>query len=531
MPSGTKASRISKTFDELTNKISAFTKQISSAETIARKFDGALKLDPNNVSVAKEKFDNLSNALKLAQERLDANKRQLEELNTAWSDKKGTDEYKAKLNDITRDTKKYSAEVERLTVLVKNAKTEVANANPALNTFKGKLKEMAKNTDLWGKALKTAKVLLVSMIAAVVKLTKEMSNLGKELVSNADKYGTTVEMLQKQSYLFYTLTGNADAYTSSLQAMNSVMAQILSGRGQSQLKSLAQIGLKKSDIEGLTTAEAYEVVFNALRDVEDQATATAVAVKLFGDAGAYVAEMANKSDEEFNKYIEKFRQAGAISTESAKKLAELSDDLYLFRYQLKVTGAELLSNLAPAINAVTSVLLTLTKGVSGVYEAFGSVIGSILLFASVLTIKMIPSIIKLIVQTKLATSATLGHVIAQTALISVLSLGILTITAVGAAVGASSLASKKAAEEMNSYTDSVRGATEAAKEYERVTSKLKSDLSVSTESIEKTNNTYSSNVTFTIKAEGDTPISDETAKKVGEITVDQVNKALGGIIA
>ena len=151
--------------------------------------------------------------------------------------------------------------------------------------------------------------------------------------------------------------------------------------------------------------------------------------------------------------------------------------------------------------------------------------------STILTIRMIPSIIKLIIQTKLATQATWGQVIAQTALISVLSGGVLAITAIGAAIGASKLATKQATEEMNAYSDSVKSATDAAKEYDRVTSKLKSDLSVSTENIEKTNSTYSSDVTFTIKAEGDSPISDENAKKIGEITVDQINKALGGIIA
>lgn len=531
MPSNVRASRISETFSKLDTQIRTFTRNITSAESVARKFDSALKLDPTNLKVANEKFNNLSVALKNAQDRLDASRAQLEELNRVFADNKDSARYQDQLRKTTTETKKFEAEVERLNVLVNDARKSLTSAAPSVKSFKERLAEGAAKADLFGKSIKTAKTLILGMIAGVVKLTKEMAELGKELTSNAAKYDTTVSKLQEQSYLFYTLTGNADAYTSSLQAMNSVMAQILSGRGQSQLQSLAQIGLRRNDLVGKSTAEAYETVFNALRNVEDQATATAVAVKLFGDSGAYVAKLAQASDEDFNRYVENFRRVGGISEESAEKLAQLSDDMYLLRYSLKASGAEIITNFAPAINGVLVILVNLSKAIGALYERLGPVPATIITLSTLLTAKMIPSIIKLIVQTKLETAATWAQVAAKTALIGAMTFGVGAVIGLASAIGASAATSKLAASSMDSYADSIGKAADAARDYEKVTSRMNTNMSVVSENIERTNSTYSSDVTFTIKAEGDTPISQENAKQISEITVEQINKALGGIVS
>lgn len=531
MPSGTRASKISSTFDKLTNQISVFTRNLNSAEAVARKFDSALKVDPKNLTLANQRFEALSVALKNANERLAASKAKIEELNNVYANNKDSATYVSEMRQVTEQTKKFEAEVVRLQALVNSSARDVGKLRSSWADVKKTLKETAKETGVVNQYLKNVKTTLLAIVAGVTKLTKEMAQLGKELTANAKKYDTTVEKLQEQSYLFYTLTGNANAYTSSLQAMNSVMAQILSGRGQSQLKSLAQIGLKKGDLTGKSTAEAYEMVFNALRNVEDQATATAVAVKLFGDAGAYVAEMAAASDEEFNTYLEKFRQVGGLSEESAKKLASLSDDLYLLKYQFQMTGAQIIVSMAPAIKSVLGLLANLATFVSNVYEKLGSFGGTAAMVSTVLTVRMIPSIIKLIIQTRIATGATWAQVAATTALTSAVTLGASLLIGFGTALIANAKASDKATDSLNEYQSAIESASGAAKEFEKVASKLNTEFSVSTENVERVNSTYKSDITFTIKAEGDTPISEKTAEQVGAITVEQINKALGGIVS
>ena len=531
MPSGTRASKISSTFDELTNKISVFTRNLNSAESVARKFDSALKVDPKNLTLANQRFEALSDALKNANERLAASKEKVNELNRVYANNKDSATYVSEMRKVTEQTKKFEAEVVRLQALVNSSARDVGKLRSSWADVKKTLKETAKETGTVDQYLKNVKTTLLAIVAGVTKLTKEMANLGKELTANAKKYDTTVEKLQEQSYLFYTLTGNANAYTSSLQAMNSVMAQILSGRGQSQLRSLAQIGLKKGDLTGKSTAEAYEIVFNALRNVEDQATATAVAVKLFGDAGAYVAEMAAASDEEFNTYLEKFRQVGGLSEESAKKLASLSDDLYLLKYQFQMAGAQIIVSMAPAIKSLLGLLANLANFVSKAYDALGNFGATTILISTLLTVRMIPSIIKLIVQTTIATAATWKEVVAVVALTSAVTLGASAVISLASAFATSATAAALAKEEYVEYQDAIESASGAAKEFEKVASKLNTEFSVSTENVERVNSTYKSDITFTIKAEGDTPISEDTAKQVGAITVEQINKALGGIVS
>ena len=523
------ATNIGSTFTELTNKIKTLNKEIASAERSAKQFDEALKLDPKNITVAESKYQELSSAVEKAAQRLEFAKQKKEELDKAYADKT-SDTYKNNLAKITEEIKKYTAQLERLKSKQKDAQeafkqSKVTIQEEAWATEKAKIGKEA-----YTMAVKTLRVAIVALIAGVVKLTKEMSNLGKELVSNAQKYDTTVEKLQEQSYVFYALTGNANAYTSALQAMNSVMAQILSGRGISQLKSLRQIGVLKSDLSGKTTAEQYEVVFEALRNTEDAALATAVAVKLFGDAGAYVAEIAQKSTEEYDKYVQKFRETAHVSEETAEKLAELSNDLELLKYSAQAAGAEIIVTLAPAINGALKLFLALAKAVAAVYNTFGTFGGVLITVSTLVLVKLIPSLISLMIKTKLETNLTWGQVAAKTALIGVCTMGVGVIVGLAAAIAASAATMALAQNATDGYTDSLNAATGAAKEFSKVATKLNTDLSVSSEQIERRSSTYKADVTFIVEAKGDTQIDGETAKDLGEIVIDQVNKALGGIV-
>lgn len=523
------ATNIGSTFTELTNKIKTLNKEISSAERNAKQFDEALKLDPKNVVVAENKYQELSVAVTKATERLEAAKQKKQELDKAYADK-SSDTYKNALARVTEEIKKYTAQLERLKVKQKDANEAFEQSKVSVEEEAKALEKAKTKKEAFTFATKNLKIAIVALVAGVVKLTQEMANLGKELVSNAKKYDTTVEKLQEQSYVFYALTGNANAYTSALQAMNSVMAQILSGRGISQLKILSKIGISKSDLAGKSTAEQYEVVFEALRNTEDAALATAVAVKLFGDAGAYVAEIAQTSADEYEKYLQKFRETAHISEESAKKLAELSNDLELLKYSFRSAGAEIIVTLAPAIEGLLKMVLGLAKGVAGVYNTFGEFGGVLITVSSIVLIKTIPALISLMIKTKLETSLTWGQVAAKTALIGVCTLGVGAIIGLSAAIAASAATTAIATNSTDEYTKSLNAATGAAEEFSKVATRLNTDLSVSSENIERRSSSYNADITFIVEAKGDTQISGETAKDLGEIIIDQVNKALGGIV-
>lgn len=520
---------IGSTFTELTNKIKTLNKEISSAERSAKQFDEALKLDPKNVIVAENKYQELSTAVAKATERLEAAKQKKEELDKAYADK-SSDTYKNALSRVEEEIKKYVAQLERLKTKQKDAGEAFKQSQVSVEEETKAIEKAQRKKEAYSIAVKNLRVAVLALVAGVVKLTKEMANLGKELVSNAQKYDTTVEKLQEQSYVFYALTGNANAYTSALQAMNSVMAQILSGRGISQLKILNKIGITQADLTGKTTAEQYEVVFEALRNTEDAALATAVAVKLFGDAGAYVAEIAQKSTQEYDAYVQKFRETAHVSEESAQKLAELSNDLELLKYSFKGTGAEIIVTLAPAINGLLKLVLGLAKAISTVYNIFGEFGGVLITVSSIVAIKMIPSLVSLMIRTKLETDLTWAQVAAKTALIGVCTLGIGAIIGLGAAIATSAATIASAKNNTDDYTASLEAATGAAEEFSKVATRLNTDLSVSSENIERRSSTYNADITFIVEAKGDTQISGETAKDLGEIVIDQVNKALGGIV-
>lgn len=530
MPSGPKVTTITSSFDEINKKIKTLNGSIRNAQKDAKDLQEALKIEPKNVELAQARYNALGEAVEAAKQKITLNAQKLEELNNQYKDK-SSDTYKEKLRGLTEEARKFQTQLKALEVQQREAKKAIDMANGGLDKQEKELKRGTLATKIYEQTTRAVKVAVLGFFTAVTTLTKQMSELGKELVSNADKYDTTVYKLQEQSYLFRTLTGNADAYTQSLQALNSVLAQILSGRGQSQLESLKQIGLTESDVTGKSTAEAYEVIFRALRDVGDQATATAVAVKLFGDAGSYVAEMAYKSEAEFNKYAEQFRQVGGVSEESAKKLAQLSNDLELLKYQAQATGAEIIVELAPAINGFLSIILDLAKGIGKLYDAFGSVFGSMVLLTTFITIKLIPSIIKVIIQHKLETAAVREKTAATLAYISVATVGVGAILAIAGAAASSAIATNNAADSMEDYASAVEQANDTVKKFNDVSEQMNKDLSVSSEAVSTYNSSYNAEVKFIIQAEGDTAISGETAKNVGEITADYVNKVFGGITA
>ena len=90
------------------------------------------------------------------------------------------------------------------------------------------------------------------MSAAIVAMVKSSITTGDELNDLATKYQTTAENIQIWRNRLTLLTGDENAYVSSLATVGSMLTSITAGRGARYLKYLNELVIAQEDLTNKT---------------------------------------------------------------------------------------------------------------------------------------------------------------------------------------------------------------------------------------------------------------------------------------
>lgn len=515
---------IGRSFKQLSDDLRKFNTEIRNSESNVRKLDSALKLDPSQIDLAREKYAQLGNAVAAAENRIkEVNKYQEEKKQGLASGKLTQEVYNVEIEKSNKLLAQYGHELKRLTILQNNAAKEVQKAALENSKFIKSIDNAIPKINAWQKAI-------AGIVASISALVYKSAELGKELVANAKLYDTSVESLQEQQYIFQQTTGEANAYTQALKALASAQGQIVSGRGQSQLQALSLIGLKESDISGMQAGEAYEVIFEALQRTEDAALRAAVAQKMFGDAGLAVAQVAGESEEAIEAYREQIEKV-LISEELAQQLADMNDELYIAKLQFQLAGAEIAVQFAPVLKDLVEIF---KEDLLPIFKSFVSLLSNKFMVAVLLAIMLLPTLAKiwksLALVVKLFSAETWAAVKAKLALAGVSGTLVVALTGLAAAVGITAAMLSKEADATNEAAESYGNYEDAVSDAQAAVNKLNGTTSAAITASTETRNTKNVNLSLEIYGRGETKVSDESAVVVSRITANEINEALGALI-
>lgn len=211
-------------------------------------------------------------------------------------------------------------------------------------------------------ALKTGFIALgtvaaTSLIAAAVAFDRLVKSAG-DFQDAAEKIGDTAENVA-------SLAVSAAVGGTNLEGLVSASVRLTKGltgvddESKAAGAAIEALGLDVAKFKALAPADQFETVAKALENFEDGASKTAVAVALFGKAGAemlpFLKELASGAGRQ-----------NILTSEQIRLADEYSDKQKRLRTEISLYAQAIATELLPAYNDLTGAFLDVIKGMAGV---------------------------------------------------------------------------------------------------------------------------------------------------------------------
>lgn len=314
-------------------------KEIKNTKTQLKDVERLLKLDPTNTELLRQKQVLLGQAVKETKGKLDDLKKAEEQMKS-----QGVDENSEQFMALQREIMATETELQKLT-------KEADNTVSAFDKIKGaadKVADGAKNIAQKTKGLSMAGGAVAGGLLATganaIKTADDLATMSK-------RTGLSTEMLQKFAYA-------SDMVDVSTEELAGAMTKMKKNMGANPA-AFEALGVSVTNADG--TFRDLESVFydslEALSLVGDETERDLLAMDLFGKSGDTLATIIDDGGAALQDYGAKAEEMGLIlSDDTIGKLTATGDTIDEMKARTTATlaevGAELLTNLAPAITTI-----------------------------------------------------------------------------------------------------------------------------------------------------------------------------------
>ncbi len=470
---------IGRSFDILDKKIKQYNSSLKASQNELKKLDKELELDPGNIDAIRLKYEKLEKNIQDLQLKNSVLIQKQEALNKDFeAGAISNSVYQRQLLKTNVDLEKVELQTKQTTIALALKNAELKKAN--FTNFTKGLDKVAAGAEKVSRTVSVATAAIVAYVYASIKVADVLTD-------DANKFDTTVEALQLQRYAYDRVTGSAESYEKTLQSLGSMMSSIASGRGAKYLYYLKQLGIEEDNLKGKTSGKQYEIIFESLKKVTDEALRTEIALGLFGDTGRDVANMASATSEELDKLYDELKANGLITAEQSELAGEYVDKLDLLKRRLIETAVDIL----------------------GWWDSLGKT-GQMLIVTLLGLIIVLP---KLVLGIK--TVSTAIQVMQMTTAPT-----ILIFAAIASAVLLLIGVFQQLRKETNETTESLN---EMLKEVNAVGGDLNASLNTNNNVISESNSTRKIDANVDVNVRGNTAIDNETANNIGNSLGSQLN--------
>lgn len=194
-------------------------------------------------------------------------------------------------------------------------------------------------------------------------------NLGKL----SQRVGVTVESLSELQYAGKLADVSTEQLGDGLRKL-SVNLQEAAGGSKEFQAAFAAVGISAAELGNLKADAALGGIADAFARADDGAAKTALAVKLFGRAGADLIPLLNQGSAGLRDAADEARRFGLVITSDAARAAEtFNDNLTRLSSSAQSLGITLANAVLPAVTEFTNELLDGEKA----FGSFGSALASI----------------------------------------------------------------------------------------------------------------------------------------------------------
>ncbi|MBE0701524.1 MAG: hypothetical protein IH571_07535, partial [Acholeplasmataceae bacterium] len=243
---------------DLENELNGIKKDLKEQNKDLKAINTNLRYDSSNLDLWKSKQSKLNDILSTTKKRLDTQNLELEKAKKA-----------VQIGDMSTD------EFNKLKRNVQYTEAELTKLNNELGKTNDKIQELSnakfdKIGKLGSTLTKSVTVPILGAVSALTAFTVKTALAADEIGDSAEKLGLSAEQLQEWNHAATLMGASTDTMRRAFMKVNGVIGDIATGNGDKFSDSLAQIGLTIDDLKGKNTHETFEILRNALSEVEDE---------------------------------------------------------------------------------------------------------------------------------------------------------------------------------------------------------------------------------------------------------------------
>ena len=352
--------------NELTQSMKAADDNLAKTKKSLNEVDKALKLDPKNVDLLKQKQDLLKQATEEAKKKIELEKKALEDLKASPEADKTIDQQR-----------KLEREIASTTAELKQYQNELKAVPASLDAVGQKTDELANKTAALSAASAAGLAALAGSAVQAGKTADDLNTLSKQT-------GFTTAELQKMKYASDLIDVSMEDMTGSIQKLVKQMAS-----GSDAFKTL---GVSVTDETGQlrNATDVWYETLEALSQVENETQRDALAMEIFGKSAASLAGIVDDGGEALKNYGKDAEDLGLIMSQDTLDAAnKLNDAIDLTKARLEATfletGVKVAETVLPIVEEMAEEIAGLFEWISTLDEGTIKLIGSFLIFGTVLS--------------------------------------------------------------------------------------------------------------------------------------------------
>jgi hypothetical protein len=228
------------------------------------------------------------------------------------------------------------------------------------------------------KSVKALGAVFASIAIGFAASIKHMINEADKFNKASQKFGVPVEELSALAYAADLADVSFEALGTSLGKLAKNMSAVAGGAQNDAAKAfqVLSISVKNADGSLKSSSEVMGDVAEAFSGLEDGAAKTALAIAIFGKAGAQMIPLLNQGRAGLEKTTEEARQFGVvIDTKTAKSAEEFNDNLTRLGAVMRGVVIKVTADLVDDLEILSQSFVKVA-GDASVLETVASVIGA-----------------------------------------------------------------------------------------------------------------------------------------------------------
>ena len=337
--------------------------------------DKALRFDPKNVNLLKQKLTLLSDAA-------DKTEDDIKDLKKALDDMKanGVDETSADYRELEREItiaeakqKKYNKEIRKLEA-----------ATSPLGQASQKMKDFGNAATKAGESLKGVSMAAAAVDVALAGLAVKAGKSADELSTMSKVTGISTQELQKYKMSADLLDVSVETIAKSQTKLKKSMLSAQQG-SKNIASAFETLGVSIEDSNGSLRSqdEVFEEAIKALGQMENETERDALAMQIFGKSASELNPLIEDNGETFAKVADIFKNNNLelVDEETIAKASQFQDALDTIKMTgmatLSTLGMQLAGYLAPALEKIADVISKVMGWLSQLDPQILIVIGAI----------------------------------------------------------------------------------------------------------------------------------------------------------